>query len=325
MNYLSVFHNGVDARFNLALEEHLLKNKKDFFIYLWVNSPSVIVGVNQNAMQEVNFSYTQKHDIKVVRRITGGGTVYHDLNNLCYSIIAPYDNQNDYYKLFTKPVIEYLNSLGVNAQFSGRNDITVGGKKISGNAQTVYKDRILHHGTILFKTDMQAMQSAITPPDYKMQSKGIKSVRARVTNVCQYLKTPMSATEFMLGLKQKLFADCKEYFITQEDISLVNRLVETKYDTFSWNVGSSPKSNLELNGKFDFGYISINLDVKDGLIENAKVLGDFFELKPIGEWAKKLLGLKLDANCLAPVFYDICAYVKGADANQLLKTFFGQE
>ena len=158
-----------------------------------------------------------------------------------------------------------------------------------------------------------------------MQSKGIKSVRARVTNVCEHLKSPMSATEFMLGLKQKLFADCKPYTITQEDISLVNSLVETKYDTFSWNVGSSPKSNLELNGKFDFGYISINLDVKDGLIENAKVLGDFFELKPIGEWAKKLLGLKLDANCLAPVFYDICAYVKGADANQLLKTFFGQE
>ena len=132
-----------DPRFNLASEEYLLKHTDKCVIYIWQNAPSVIVGVNQNALAEINFDFVNKKGIKVVRRQTGGGAVYHDLGNVCYTIIAPYNNEINHYKEFTAPVIEYLSSLGVKAEFSGRNDLLVDGLKVSGTAQTVYKNRIL--------------------------------------------------------------------------------------------------------------------------------------------------------------------------------------
>ena len=145
--YKFITHDNHNPYFNLASEEYLLKVKGGYYFYLWINSPSVIVGINQNTLQEVNLGFTERNGIKVVRRLTGGGAVYHDLNNICYTVIAPYDENVDNYKKFTAPVIEYLNSLGVKAEFSGRNDITVDGKKISGNAQTVHNGTIMHHGT----------------------------------------------------------------------------------------------------------------------------------------------------------------------------------
>ena len=197
-----ITHDNHDAYFNIASEEYLLKHTDGFYFYLWINDPAVIVGTNQNAIEEVNLSYTQENGIKVVRRMTGGGTVYHDGGNLCYTVIAPFNPEQDNYKAFTAPVIEYLNSIGVKAEFSGRNDITVDGMKISGNAQTVYKNRIMHHGTLLFDTDMSVLGSALNPSKLKIESKGIKSVRARVTNISEHLGGKMSITEFRRGLKE---------------------------------------------------------------------------------------------------------------------------
>ena len=143
-----ITHDNRDAYFNLASEEYLLKQKGGYYFYLWINDPAVIVGINQNAFEEVNLSYVQENGIKVVRRLTGGGTVYHDGGNLCYTVIAPYDKDVDNYRKFTAPVIKYLNELGVPAEFSGRNDITVDGKKISGNAQTVHGDKVKALGSV---------------------------------------------------------------------------------------------------------------------------------------------------------------------------------
>ena len=167
-----ITHDNTDAYFNLASEEYLLKQTDDYYIYLWVNDRAVIVGTNQNAIEEVNLSYTESAGVKVVRRLTGGGTVYHDKGNLCYTIIAPYNAEEDNYKKFTAPVIEYLKSLGVNASFSGRNDIVIDDKKISGNAQTVYKDRIMHHGTILFNADTEELSKCLNPSKSRCKVKG---------------------------------------------------------------------------------------------------------------------------------------------------------
>ena len=206
-----ITHDNHDAYFNLASEEYLLKETDGYYVYLWINAPAVIVGVNQNTLQEVNLSYTESNGIKVVRRLTGGGAVYHDYGNLCYTVIAPYDESENNYKKFTAPVIEYLNELGVKAEFSGRNDITIGEKKISGNAQTVYKDRIMHHGTILFSSNMGELSSSLNPSKIKVESKGIKSVRARVTNVKEHLQSKMTIEEFKKGLEEKFLKTAEKY------------------------------------------------------------------------------------------------------------------
>ena len=152
--FLFITHDNLDAYFNLASEEYLLKQKEGYYVYLWQNENSVIIGINQNAYNEVNLDYAEKNNVKIVRRLTGGGAVYHDKFNLNYTIIAPYNENENAYVKFSAPVIEYLKSIGVEAKFSGRNDIVIGDKKISGNAQTVYKNRILHHGTLLFSSNI---------------------------------------------------------------------------------------------------------------------------------------------------------------------------
>lgn len=314
-------HDRVDPQFNIASEEYLLKNTNGFYVYLWRNAPAVIVGVNQNALEEINLDFVSNSDIKVVRRITGGGTVYHDLNNVCYTVIAPFDSQKDNYKLFTAPVIEYLNSLGVKAEFSGRNDITVNGKKISGNAQTVYKDRIMHHGTLLFKTDMNALSSALKPSKLKIESKGIKSVRARVTNIYDELPVKMTAQEFFDGLKAHLSNGLKEYSFAQQDLTEINRLIEQKFGTFEWNIGRSPAGKNAFEGRFNFGTLKISFDTVDGKIQNACINGDFFSLKPITDFASSLNGVAFDKNSLIKAFERLGEFIQGADGNQVVNSF----
>ena len=217
--FITHFNN--NPYYNIASEEYLLRQKEGNYIYIWQNEPSVIVGVNQNTLQEVNLAYVQDNGIKVVRRQTGGGAVYHDLGNICYTVVSKYDEGVDNYKKFTAPVIEYLNSLGVKAEFSGRNDITVGDKKISGNAQTVYNGRVLHHGTLLFDTDLTVLSSALNPNKLKTQSKGIKSVRARVCNISEFT-TGLTAREFFLSLGEHFKKECEVYQFSEEDEDKIN-------------------------------------------------------------------------------------------------------
>ncbi|MBR5900236.1 MAG: lipoate--protein ligase, partial [Clostridia bacterium] len=281
-----------DPQFNIASEEYLLKQTNGFYVYLWRNSPAVIIGKNQNTLLEVNLGFANHKGIKVVRRLTGGGAVYHDLNNVCYTVIAPYNAELNGYIEFTRPVIEFLNSLGVKAEFSGRNDICIGDKKISGNAQVVYKDRIMHHGTILFDTDLSVLDGVLVENKLKIQSKGIKSNRARVTNVKKHLTQPITSEQFFNCLCEHLKKDLPSYSFTDTDIEKINYLVKTKFSTYEWNIGSSPIGTNKFDARFDFGTLSLIFDLDKGLIKNAQIFGDYFALDGLDRFITNLNGIK---------------------------------
>ena len=321
-NFKFITHDNHDPRFNLASEEYLLKHTKDYYIYLWVNAPSVIVGVNQNAIEEVNHAFVNENDIKVIRRLTGGGAVYHDLNNLCYTVIAPYEEGENLYKKFSTPVIEYLNSLGVKAEFSGRNDISVNGMKISGNAQTVFNGRVMHHGTLLFDSDLTVLEKALKPNKLKMQSKGIKSVRARVTCIKEYLKSPMTLSEFKEGLCRFFLKTAELYEFTKSDLKEINALKDGKYSDYAWNIGNSPKGKNVFEKKYAFGVLKFNFDTENGIIANPTITGDFFAVKDIKLFESKLNGIKFTKESLIDAFNDFSDYVSGADGREIAEDIF---
>ena len=321
-NFKFITHENNDAHFNLASEEYLLKQTDGFYVYLWINSPSVIVGINQNTAQEVNLNYTQNEGIKVVRRLTGGGAVYHDNGNLCYTVIAPYNAQENAYEKFTAPVIKYLNSIGVNAEFSGRNDITVDGKKISGNAQTVYGNRIMHHGTLLFSSDMEKLSLALNPSKLKVESKGIKSVRARVVNISDCLNQKITMSQFKKGLENEFLKTCERYTFSDIDVEKINALVKEKYSTYEWNIGRSPKGINKFEFKFPFGIFSLTFDLEKGLIQNATITGDFFEKQPVKSLSQKLNGKKFLKEQLKEVFASVSDFIVGADGEQIIDKIF---
>ena len=318
---LFLTHDFTDPQFNLASEEYLLKHRKENFIYLWRNEPAVIVGINQNALQEINLDYTEKNGVKIVRRLTGGGAVYHDLNNLCYTVITESGGGEYDYGKFAKPVVEYLNSLGVKAEFSGRNDITVDGKKISGTAHTVFGNRVMHHGTLLFNTDMAALTGALKPNRLKTESKGIKSVRARVANIIEYLPDT-TISEFTRGLSEYLKKSCEEYRFTTEDISAINKLVQEKYSTYEWNIGRSPSGKNLFEKKFPFGIFSFSFDTVDGKVQNARIFGDFFSAKDVNGFADSLNGVRFTQKDLLAAFSLIGEYISGADPEEIIAALF---
>ena len=320
--FLFLTHDNHDAYFNLASEEYLLKQKGGYYIYLWINAPAVIVGINQNTLQEVNLAYTEEKGIKVVRRLTGGGSVYHDEGNICYTVIAPFNETENPYIRFTTPVIEYLNSLGVKAEFSGRNDITIDGKKISGNAQTVYNDRIMHHGTILFNTDVDNVTNSLKPNKLKMQSKGIKSIRARITNVYDHLPVKITVDDFFDGLKKALSKGLERVEFSPTDLKQIDRLVKEKYSKFEWNMGRSPKGENTFSQKYDFGVFTFNFSLVNGKIDNPVIMGDFFTSLPIEDFAKTLVGVDFNKNALAPPFSRLCDFIKGANGKEILEYLF---
>ncbi len=322
-DFFFITHDIHDPYFNLASEEYLLKIKGGNYIYLWVNSPAVIVGVNQNTLQEVNLGFTETHGIKTVRRQTGGGAVYHDEGNICYTVIAPFDKNTDNYAKFTSPVIEYLHSLGVNAEFTGRNDITVGGRKISGNAQTVYGGKIMHHGTLLFDTDMSVLSSALRPNPVKMQSKGIKSVRARVANISEFTDPLMTVTEFKKGLSEHFKKFCKDYNFDDRDFAEINKLVAQKYSTYEWNVGYSPKSQNSFEFRFSFGTLRADFDLEQGMMKNVKITGDFFSERPVEELQARLENVRFQHADFKKAISCLSDYIVKGDGNEVADKVFG--
>ena len=315
-----------DATFNIASEEYLFESCSSNFIYFWRNKSAVIVGVNQNTLSEVDLEYTKEHDIQVVRRMSGGGAVYHDMGNICYTLIAPYDENLDTYREFTAPVIEYLNTLGVKAEFSGRNDVTAEGYKISGNAQRVKNGRIMHHGTILFDTDLTVLEHALIPSPLKLKSKGIKSIRARVKNVREMCKNDLTADEFFLGLCNHFKSKYKERVLTQEELSEIYRISEKKYSTYEWNVGKSPVAQFNRAHKFSYGIVELGFDVVGGVIRNPSIHGDFFELENIEVLCKALDGVKPEKENLMVALDGIDKVIRGADLEEFIeKLFFSGE
>ena len=277
--YISKTH---DTAFNIALEEYCFKQLKDEdeIFLLWINEPSIIVGKYQNTIEEINTEYTREKGIHVIRRISGGGAVYHDLNNLNYTIISNRDKGQEgfNFKEFSKPIIETLAELGVKAEFTGRNDLEIDGQKFCGNAQAYIKDRVMHHGCLLFNVDFSALGNALKVSKDKIESKGVKSVRSRVTNILPHLKTPITVEEFgdkIMEYMKKQYPDMKEYVFSKEELDYITKRVEIKR-SWEWNYGESPEFNITRGKRFKNGKIQIFATVENSRIKNIKFYGDFF-------------------------------------------------
>ena len=266
-----------DPAYNLALEETLFRKFPEPFLMLWRNRSSVIVGKNQNTLAEVDAVFAETHQIAVIRRITGGGAVYHDLGNVNYSLLIPERHpEADSFSIFARPVVEALQKMGIPARFSGRNDIEADGKKISGSAQCCSGNRTLFHGTLLFDADMEMLSKVLTPGKIKIEAKGIRSVRARVGMIKEYLPS-RSVEEFIALLAEKLNVtagtaeDIPEEFVTE-----ARALADKCYRTWEWNWGYPFECTWENTAKFPAGVVTLKLRAADSCIVEARLQGDFF-------------------------------------------------
>ena len=299
-----------DASLNIALETYLVENRlaDEPILLFYINDPSIIIGRNQNTIEEVNQPYVDANNIRVVRRMSGGGAVYHDRGNFSFCFIKDDDGSFRDFASFTKPVIEALHKMGVEgAELQGRNDLLIDGKKFSGNAMYAKNGRMTAHGTILFDADLDEVTNALKPRKEKIESKGIKSVRSRVTNIKPYVDEKyqsLSTEEFRDLLLLEIFGvtrreDVPEYYLTEEDWVNVREIQAERFGNWDWNYGKSPEFNLEKSHKFPFGFVDFKFDVKDGLIKDVRIYGDFFGLGDISDLEEALKGVKFERQALA--------------------------
>ena len=287
-----------DPSINLAIEEYLLRNVEldEDILLFYINEHAIIIGRHQNTIEEINQPYVEAHGIHVVRRLSGGGAVYHDLGNLNFSFITQNARENVHnFRKFTEPVIKVLRGMGVPAESSGRNDIVVDGRKISGNAQYITPRRMFNHGTLLFNSDLSHVQEALNVKQSKIVSKGIKSVRSRVANISEFLSAPMTVEEFKERLLTGIFneaAEIPQYHLTAEDWQGINKLTEERYRSWDWNYGESPAFNVQKVNRFPFGEIDARIDVQRGVIRSIKFFGDFFSKSEPAELEQRLVGAR---------------------------------
>lgn len=309
MKYIENYSN--DPRYNLAFEEYCFKYlpRDEDYLLLWINSPAIIIGKNQNTIEEVNSEYIKMKGIQVVRRITGGGAVYHDLGNLNFSIITNAEGSKIDFKKYNISILEALIKLGVKCELSGRNDITIEGKKFSGIAQSIWKDRVLNHGTLLFNTELDVLNNALNVKKDKIESKGVKSVKSRVTNIKDHLNVDVDIEEFREILARSILktddVEAKTLKLNEEQLQEIDKLFQEKYSTWEWNYGSSPPFNYKNYRRFPFGSVEVRLEVKHGSISECKIYGDFFGTEDISILEKRLIGQKYEKEGLGKFLKEI--------------------
>lgn len=294
-----------DPRVNLAIEEYLIKNiaPEDDILLFYINQPSIIIGRNQITVQEINVDYVEENGIIVVRRLSGGGAVYHDLGNLNFSFIAPNSTDNFHnFRKFTQPVVDVLQKMGVMAEPSGRNDILVDGKKISGNAQYVSGARMVSHGTLLWDTDLTRVGAALKVKPAKFEGKGIQSVRSRVANITDFLPAdPPTIMDFRQMIIEGVFGggEVNEYKLTDNDWQGIRQISEERYCCWDWNYGKSPAFAINRETRYAGGTIEACLDVsKGGVINQIRFFGDFFGQRDVSELEAALQGTLYEPSAM---------------------------
>ncbi|PKM41198.1 MAG: lipoate--protein ligase [Firmicutes bacterium HGW-Firmicutes-9] len=290
-----------DANFNFALEKYAMEELdigSSYFLF-WRTTPTLMIGRYQNTLAEINMAYAREHNVNIVRRVTGGGTIYTDPNGWQFSFIIrdPGEHRIEF-SHFTKPILDALHSLGVDAQFSGRNDLTIEGKKFSGNAQYIRRDVVLHHGSLLFDTDLDALVRALNVADEKIIAKGIQSVRQRVTNIADYLPEKMTSLAFRDVMLSHLLRDMETYTLTERDIRRIIEIREAVFDQWSWNFGNDPQFNVMREGRFSGGKLTAHVFVEGGCIKDIHFYGDFFAKEGLEQLTSSLVGCRYEPTTI---------------------------
>ena len=317
-----------DPYFNIAAEEYVLHEFTDDCFMLWRNEPSVIVGKHQNTLAEINYDFVAQNKIKVVRRISGGGAVFHDLGNINFTFIMNgQPGQLVDFRKFTQPIIDVLATLDIEAKFEGRNDLTIDGKKFSGNAEHVFKNRVLHHGTLLYRSTINNLAGALNVDPDKFRDKAIKSVRSRVTNISEHLKEALEIEDFISLVMNhilEMYPNAELYQFSDQDRKIIQQMVQTKYGTWDWNYGYSPKYNFKKSIRTNGGKVEFNFDVKDGIIEKANIYGDFFSRANIHDLEQALIGIPHREKEVLKVLgsFEIGTYFKNITLEELIPALF---
>ena len=303
---------------NLAFEEYFLKGKdlgEDVFM-LWQSEPAIVIGRFQNLWEETNFHFAEDHNIQIIRRMSGGGAVYHDAGNLCFSFILQNVTPDRFNKVaYIQPIVNALGQLGIRAEISKRNDLFIAGKKFSGNAMAYHKNRLLFHGTLLFDTDLEILEKALSKPAFQIESKGVKSVKSSVTNIKQYISKEMDITQFRQQLTQLIFAGkpAVYYHPSHEDQDSIQNLVESKYLTWDWNFGNSPSTTIKHIGQFSGKELEIFLELESGCIKSCQLSGKIFRLGETTEIEQLLLKTRY-------MYSDILAVLKSRGLKKYFQT-----
>ena len=320
-----IINENNNPRYNLALEEYVLKNLDGEYFFLWQNEPTIVIGKHQNTISEINLDYVEKKGIHVVRRMSGGGAVYHDLGNINFSFIQEKKDLADFdFSFFTRPIVDLLDELGIKAEFNSRNDLAIDGKKFSGNAQYIFKKKILHHGTLLFNSEMEELVNSLKVSKDKIESKGLKSIKSRVANIKNYIGEDSKIKE-VSDFKNALFEHMKnrmeefeEHVLTENDKKEIEKLKKEKYDKWEWNYGESPEADIHRQRKYAAGKAESYIKLKDGLIENIKLYGDFFSSREIEDFENGLKGKKYMKS-------EIAEYLKTVNVSEYFSGFSEEE